>query len=46
MRIFVRKKKLYKIMLKLREKYREKKEALPDDSSMEIIIKESMAEDD
>lgn len=44
-KIFIRRKRFHKIMLKLREKYREKKEMLPDDSSMEII-KESMAEGD
>ena len=44
-RIFIRRKRFQKIMLKMRKKYREKKEMLPDDSSMEII-KETMVEDD
>lgn len=44
-RIFIRRKRFQKIMLKMRKKYREKKEMLPDDSSMEII-KESIVKDD
>ena len=44
-KIFLRRKRFQKIMLKMRKKYRKKKEMLPDDSSMEII-KETMVEDD